>query len=138
MTLETLHRLLTPAGSDALAAAADLRPTDVSYPAAFDRLRKRYPADLARASLDQTLLRAKAAAKFADAGRMLFTRDAFEMASGDATAAHRAKRFAGYNRVADLCCGLGADTLALAAAGRDVVAIDRDAVMVAQIGRAHV
>ena len=131
MTLETLQQLLTPAGTAAMAAAADLKPTDVSYPAAFDRLRKRFPAELARAALDQTLLRAKAAGKFADAARMLFTRDAYEMASGDATARHRAERFAPYARVADLCCGLGADTLALAAAGRDVVAIDRDPVMVA-------
>ena len=131
MTPESLHQLLTPTGTAALAAAVDLKPTDVSYPAAFDRLRKRFPAELARAALDQVLLRTKAAGKFADAGRMLFTRDAFEMASGDATAAHRAKRFAPYARVADLCCGLGADTLALAAAGRDVVAIDRDPVMVA-------
>ncbi len=131
MTLESLHALLTPTGTAALTAAADLKPTDVSYPAAFDRLRKRFPAELARAALDQTLLRAKAAGKFADAGRMLFTRDAYEMASGDATAAHRAKRFVPYARVADLCCGLGADALALAAAGRDVVALDRDPVMVA-------
>ena len=131
MTLETLQQLLTPTGTDALAAAADLKPTDVNYPAAYDRLRKRFPVELARAALDQTLLRAKAAGKFAAAGRMLFSRDAFEMASGDATAAHRAKRFAPYGRVADLCCGLGADTLALAAAGRDIVAIDRDPVMVA-------
>ncbi len=130
MTLETLQQLLTPVGASALADAAQLQPTDVSYPAAFDRLRKRFPAELARAALDQTLLRAKAVGKFADAGRMLFTRDAYEMASGDATAAHRAKRFAPYGRVADLCCGLGADALALAAAGRDVVAIDRDPVMV--------
>ena len=131
MTLETLQQLLAPTGTDALAAAADLKPTDVSYPAAYDRLRKRFPADVARAALDQTLLRGKAVGKFAAAGRMLFTRDAFEMASGDATAAHRAKRFARYGRVADLCCGLGADALALAAAGCDVVAIDRDPVMVA-------
>jgi SAM-dependent methyltransferase len=61
---------------------------------------------------------------------MYFTRDGMEMASGDAAATHRARRFAPFSRVADLGCGIGADAIALAAAGCAVTAIDQDAVMV--------
>jgi hypothetical protein len=55
MTPETLAKLLTPAGTAALAAAAALRPTETTFPAALDRLGKRFDADIARAALDQQL-----------------------------------------------------------------------------------
>src|SRR4051794_21319965 len=112
MDLPTIDALLTPAGEPALLAAAELAPTDASYPAAFDRLAKRCPAPLARAALDTVLLRKKAATKFAQAERMVFDREALEMASGEATAAHRATRFVGRGPVADLGCGIGGDALA--------------------------
>jgi SAM-dependent methyltransferase len=79
--------------------------------------------------LTQARLRAKAATKFGDfAGSMLFTADGLEQATRPAVAARHADRFAraGFARVADLGCGIGADALALAAFDLDVLAVDRD------------
>jgi SAM-dependent methyltransferase len=62
---------------------------------------------------------------------MLFTRDGYEQASAEPIARHRAARFRAARRVADLCCGIGGDLIALAAAGeaeRTVLAVDRDEV----------
>jgi hypothetical protein len=72
---------------------------------------------------------------------MLFTRDGYEQASAEPIARHRAARFRGANRAADLCCGIGGDLIALASvpesagpesAGPEseetVLAVDRDEV----------
>ncbi len=126
MDLPAFRELLTPAGQAALAAANALEPTDAGYLAAFERLRKRYPAALAKAALETALLRQKARAKFARADNLYFTREALEQASSEAVASYRATRFVGFARVLDLCCGIGADAIAMAAAGCRVEAIDSD------------
>jgi hypothetical protein len=56
---------------------------------------------------------------------MLFTRAGLEQASSELTAAHVAQRLAGFRAVADLCCGIGGNLAALAAASR-VLAADAD------------
>jgi SAM-dependent methyltransferase len=56
---------------------------------------------------------------------MLFTRGGYEQSSSETIARYRAGRFRDAGRVADLCCGIGGDLLALAA-GREVLAVDRD------------
>jgi hypothetical protein len=58
---------------------------------------------------------------------MYFTRDGLEQASSDRTARLHARRFAGLERIADLCTGIGGDLTALAA-GRMVLAVDLDPV----------
>lgn len=130
MDLAALNELLSPVGVAALGAAGELQPAEAKYPAALDRLRKRFPEPLARAALDTVLLRAKARAKFRHAGRMFFDREGLEMASGEVIAAYRAGRFvaAGLRSVADLGCGIGGDAIAFAAAGLAVTAVDRDPV----------
>jgi SAM-dependent methyltransferase len=93
------------------------------------RLRTRYPADLVGAALTQARLRGRAREKFgADAAVMFFTQDGLEQATRRPVAALRAARYAaaGVRRVADLCCGIGGDALAFAAAGIEVLAADRD------------
>jgi THUMP domain-like/RNA cap guanine-N2 methyltransferase len=90
-------------------------------------LRKSWPADLVSAALTQLELRAKAVGKFHHPERLLFTRAGLEQASSARVAAHRAARFAPYDRVADLCTGIGGDLLALAAVSH-VLAVDRDPV----------
>jgi alkylation response protein AidB-like acyl-CoA dehydrogenase len=72
-------------------------------------------------------LRGRALAKFPLAGRMWFTRDGLEQASSAPLARHRAARYAGFRRVADLCTGIGGDLCALAP-GRAAVAVDLDPV----------
>lgn len=124
MDLATLALLLTPTGAAALAAATELAPSEAKYPAHFDRLRKHFPAELARAALDTVMLRAKARAKFTRADAMFFTREALEMATAEPVARYRAERFRDWKCVADLCCGFGSDAIALASAGHEVVAVE--------------
>jgi SAM-dependent methyltransferase len=62
---------------------------------------------------------------------MLFTREALEQASAATVAAHRARRLAQVGNVADLGCGIGGDTIALAGAGAQVIAVERDPIRLA-------
>jgi SAM-dependent methyltransferase len=90
-------------------------------------LRRDVPAEVARAALTTARLRVRAAPKFSRADRMFFTPDGLEQASGEIISQWRARRFAGYSRLADLGCGIGGDTLALAGIpGAAVLALDRD------------
>lgn len=88
-------------------------------------LRAAYPVELVVDALAQHELRLRAQAKFSRALEMYFTRPGLEQASGEAIAGHRSGRYAGAETVADLCCGIGGDLVALAA-GRRVLAVDRD------------
>ena len=90
--------------------------------------------ELASAALTQAQLRRRAREKFGVAAdRMWFTPDGLEQATRAEVADHRATRFAALNakldrpaKVADLCCGIGADLRALSAAGCAVTGYDRD------------
>ena len=88
-------------------------------------LRREYPADLVAAATAQHELRLAARAKFSRAADMLFTRSGYEQSSSEPIARYRAERFGAAHRVADLCCGIGGDLLALAP-GREALAVDRD------------
>ncbi|WP_309237870.1 THUMP-like domain-containing protein [Streptomyces albidus (ex Kaewkla and Franco 2022)] len=120
------------------------------------RLRRDHPPQLVSAALAQARLRQRAVAKFGaeDAARMYFTPDGLEQSTRAGVAAYRAGRFAGTStasnsshasgtsgasgeqhdparglgvrRLADLCCGIGGDAIALARAGVEVLAVDRD------------
>ena len=124
--------LLSPQGQEALARVAELyggAPLAVA-----EALRRQYPAELAAAAMAQYELRLAARSKFSRAVEMLFTRDGYEQASAEPIARHRAARFRGASRVADLCCGIGGDLIALASVpGSEgpesegtVLAVDRD------------
>jgi SAM-dependent methyltransferase len=89
-------------------------------------LRTEYPANLVSAALTQQTLRIAGREKFSRAEDMLFTRAGLEQASSEQTAAHSARRFTGLALVADLCCGIGGNTAALAAAAQQVLAVDAD------------
>ena len=126
MDLLTFNELLTPAGRSALADAAALAPSEAGFLAAFEKLRKRHSPTLAKAALETVIVRSRARAKFTDADRMFFTRQALEQATGDAAARHRARRVVSFGVVADLCCGIGGDAVALSAVGLTVHAIESD------------
>lgn len=87
-------------------------------------LRGRYPAALVAEALTQQTLRTAARAKFSLADQMLFTRPGLEQASSELTASHAAARYPQGWLVADLCCGIGGNLIALAP--RRVLAVDRD------------
>ena len=57
---------------------------------------------------------------------MFFSEKALQQASPWQVARYTARRFSRFDWVADLGCGLGADSLALAEAGPQVLAMDRD------------
>jgi hypothetical protein len=57
---------------------------------------------------------------------LLLTASAAEQASHPLVAAHRAQRFGSFDRVVDLCCGAGLDTISLAMAGPEIEAVDLD------------
>jgi hypothetical protein len=122
--------LLSPLGREALTrAAALLGDAPGSELAVAAALRREYPASLAAAAVAQHELRLAARAKFSRAMEMLFTRAGYEQSSSETIARHRAARFGGARRIADLCCGIGGDLIALATAPRPaatVLAVDRD------------
>jgi SAM-dependent methyltransferase len=133
-----LAPLLTPEGRALLDDVRDTAPADEL--AVATRLRREHPAELVSAALGQARLRQRAAAKFGaeDAGRMFFTPHGVEQSTRASVAAYRAARMMelGVTSVADLCCGIGGDAIALARAGIRVLAVDRDPVTVA-VARAN-
>jgi hypothetical protein len=88
-----------------------------------------HPPALVAAALTQSRLRGAARAKFGPfAAGMLFTPTGLEQATRLQVAARHAQRFAsaGVERVADLGCGIGSDSMAFATFDREVLAVERD------------
>lgn len=119
--------LLAPDGQALLAELRDCEVTPDTALGLGTRLRQRYPAGLVASALAQQDLRWRARAKFSRAMDLYFTRDGLEQASSEPVARHRARRLAaaaeasaaaggGTPVIADLCCGIGGDLIALAAA----------------------
>jgi hypothetical protein len=90
-----------------------------------DRFRKQLSPGRVHLVLEQAELRHKAREKFPGALRMFFTPTGLEQATDHWVAAYKAARFLSGEPMADLCCGIGGDLLALAARG-PVRAIDRN------------
>ncbi|MEU2774079.1 hypothetical protein ABZ646_14340, partial [Streptomyces sp. NPDC007162] len=130
---DLLSPLLTPEGRALLDEVRGTAPADEL--AVATRLRRGHPAELVSSALAQARLRQRAAAKFgaADAERMFFTPNGVEQSTRASVASYRAECFRalGVRSVADLCCGIGGDAIALARAGIRVLAVDRDPVTAA-------
>lgn len=99
------------------------------------QLRDEFPAGLVRLALSLHDLRQRAvhAGRFSRAVEMWFDAKGLEQASTEAVALHKAQRFVEHADapgdgplVADFCCGIGADAVALARAGCCVHAVDLD------------
>jgi len=126
--------LISPEGQALLAEVGDLESkTDVL--SLVSKLRKHgHSADLVANVLSQAKLRRRAQAKFGEfANSMFFTEAGLEQASRLKVAAIHAGRFrsAGINHVADLGCGIGAESLALASLDIKVSAFELDEVTAA-------
>ena len=115
MTLDDFYFLLTKKGQQLLAEAPPITPDNHLQVAT--QLRQQVKPALAQAIIETVLLRQEAAVKFRRADKMYFSREALEQSSSEIVSTHRARRFmrAGIERVADLGCGIGGDSLALAA-----------------------
>ena len=121
--------MLEAPGFDAALVAAEA-VVDRGPVAAATALRSAgVPPDLAAAALTQASLRRAAVGKFgAVAGSLFFTRTGLEQATRAPVATARAGRLAraGATAVADLGCGIGADSRAFAQAGLRVLAVEAD------------
>ncbi|MBP6016270.1 MAG: hypothetical protein KA586_06070 [Candidatus Promineofilum sp.] len=128
MRPEELDFILSPAGRALIAETVADSLSPAARLATASHLRDRVAPSLAAAVLEIALLRQRATPKFSRASQMYFTRDGLEQATAEPVADHRARRYAaaGFGRLADMGCGIGGDALALAAAGAEVIAIDRD------------
>ncbi|MCC6483943.1 MAG: hypothetical protein IT209_03770 [Armatimonadetes bacterium] len=93
-------------------------------------LRKSVPASVAPVILELSELRHRGREKFGRACEMFFDREALEQSSSEAIAALRAEAFKDCETVADLTCGIGGDTSALARQCRKVIASDLSAARV--------
>ncbi len=128
-TLDILKYLVSEDGQAALELARGL---DAGKPSDVARLRRVCSLEQSRAVLELVELRERAAGKFSRAGEMFFDRVGYEQASGEVVAEYKAERvklFGADERILDLCCGIGGDTIALAGAGQ-VAGIDQSAVRV--------
>jgi SAM-dependent methyltransferase len=122
---EQLTALMSGPGAELLGRLGEqpLSPADALR--LGTELRAAYPAELVAAALAQHELRIAARAKFSRAMQMFFTRDGLEQASAEPVARHRRGRYPAGGLLADLCCGIGGDLIALAD-GHQVRAVDAD------------
>lgn len=129
------HAILTTEAGLALLAEAAARPHP--GPADLARWRKQAGgrADLVAAAVRIADGRRRAAGKFPHADRIWPEAVAVEQATAAPVARHKAARFAAArpDAAVDLCCGIGGDAIALAAAGIPVLAVDRDAGMTRRV-----
>lgn len=133
MDREDFIRLADGAGKALLAKIDYTSSTDVVALVSKLRSEGHDPATVA-AVLTQAKLRKRAVAKFAEfASQMLFTEAGLEQASRLKVAAIHAGRFrsAGIKQVADLGCGIGAESMAVASLGIEVKAFEIDEVTAA-------
>ncbi|MFW6642491.1 THUMP-like domain-containing protein [Nocardiopsis algeriensis] len=150
MRVPAFEALLTDAGREVLAGVdRDLAVRDGL--AAASRLREDprvaalapdLPvAELVNAVLTQVSLRERGRAKFGDlAERMYFTPDGLEQSTRRSVAEYRADRTAAVAAGAaagDVCCGIGADLLALARRGVAVEGVELDP-LTAAVARANI
>jgi hypothetical protein len=128
LPVEVARWLVGTDGLDAVARCeAELAADGDVLAAVAARRREGLDRSRAAAVVDAALARARARGRWPDADRLLFTREALEQASDPAVSAWRARRFTDATAVEDRAAGCGADTLALAATGARVTALDLDA-----------
>ncbi len=123
-TLELLERLRHH--SDLLQAVEVSSPTDRVNQ---KKLRQKFPPELVREAVALYEARQRAKERLPKADQLWLTRTGLEQATTWLVAKHKAKRFQGHKKVADLCCGIGMDTAALSKETH-VLAIDSNASMV--------
>ena len=129
-----LFKLFTPEALALLGSIGDLEAKADVVKLVSALRAEGYDAGLVAAVLTQAKLRRRARKKFGDfTDGMLFTEDGLEQASRLQAAALHAGRFrgAGITQVADLGCGIGAESLAMAAIDLNVRAFEIDEVTAA-------
>ena len=129
--LDDIAFLRSERGSQYLAAYADTDVSESNTLPLLTTLRKSLSPTEASAVVTTLRLRRQAAAKFPRFAReMLFTEAGLQQASHPLARHYRAGLVVSSNAL-DICCGIGGDSLALAAAGKDVLGLDIDPVRIA-------
>jgi SAM-dependent methyltransferase len=126
--------LISPQGQALLAEVGEI-DSKADMVKVVSKLRgKGHSAELVATVLTQVKLRRRAKAKFGEfAPTMFFTEEGLEQASRLKVAAIHAGRFRnhGLTRIADLGCGIGAESLAIASLDMEVTAFEIDEVTAA-------
>lgn len=91
-----------------------LRAQDLKRMATLARLREELSPEQVAGLLELTELRERGKRKFAAADRMFFTKLGLQQATDEGIAAYKAARFPAAGNLADMCCGIGGDLMALA------------------------
>ena len=121
--------LSSEAGADALREVDGYRLTDATRVSDIASIRRQF-GDHPSVLVETVLLRRRAAAKFDDPSRWLFTDDGLQQATAQRVAEHRARRLADAT-VHDVTCSIGAELAALRTTARAVVGSDTDPVRLA-------
>ncbi len=129
-TPDDVSFLTSPAGADALVAAAELPLTAASRLADVAAVRALVGPRRAGAVLETAVLRRRAASKLSAPQRWLLTDEALQQATPSPVAAHRAGRLVDRD-VHDVTCSVGADLVEVAAVARRAVGSDLDPVRLA-------
>ena len=127
MTDESWAFLLSADGQHWLHQLGQTTIDDHNHLAWAMRLRREIGSDYAQAVLETAILRQKGRTKFSRSDEMYFDRPSLEMSSAELVSRHRARRFASFDTVADLGCGIGGDSLGLIASGKVVYGVEREA-----------
>ncbi|MCE9548227.1 MAG: class I SAM-dependent methyltransferase [Planctomycetia bacterium] len=126
--LDDYRWLVSPAAAEYL---AEMSAQALPLHRAVETLRRRLTPARAHLVLEQVELRQRARKKFAAAERMFFTPRGLEQSTDQWVAAYKALRFdtldqGAVRSVADLCCGIGGDLIALGRGGRRAIGVDLD------------
>ena len=132
MRLEELHFLLGIEGQGYLSELEGTPIDAESHLQVADKLRQQIGPERTHAVLETAMLRRSAAGKFQRAAKMFFTRQALQQSSAEVVSTYRAKRFLkeGFKLLADLGCGIGGDSIALATRAM-IVGVDLNPVRLA-------
>lgn len=126
MNLDDYHWLVSPNARQWLDKAAEGHASLVTL---TQSLRAEIGPRRSHLVIAQAELRRRAKVKFTRAQEMFFTRQLLEQATDQQISEYKATRFPAEQSLADLCCGIGGDLLALAGRG-DVKAVDRDPIAI--------
>lgn len=113
-SLDDIHWLIGP---EAAAILERLHASGGSSVGAVRELKRSHSDARVHLLLEQVELRRRATAKFPQADRMFFLPQPLQQATDLYVARYKAARFPAARPVADLCCGIGGDSIALAERG---------------------
>ena len=115
-------------GAEAAAWLDEVAVSTESLVRLASMLRRSLTASRSHLILEQVALRRRAREKFGQASRMFFTDKGLQQATDQWIGRYKAARFPRGVAVADLCCGIGGDLMALAQRGA-AIGVERDPVI---------